>query len=64
MSDVLRKLEQAAKGRSLVSDAAWALLGNLKAYLKAPHPMWGRFIARDIERLKAAMLAEQKGHLQ
>ena len=62
MKPILNKLTRMAKGQSLASDAAWALLGNLKTYLKDPQPILEKFILRDAKRLKEAIQAEQKGH--
>ena len=63
MSDTLRTLKRMSNGRSVVADRARVLLGNLKDYLRSPHTIWEPFIRSDIERLKAAMRAEHKGHL-
>lgn len=61
-----RFLERASKKMTSASasSAAWVLAGEFRDYLKDREPIRRKLISAAIDRLKAAMRAEQKGHLQ
>ena len=61
-----RLLERASKKMTSASanSAAWVLAGEFRDYLKNPEPIRRKLVSAAVDRLEAAMRAEQKGHLQ